>query len=105
MQRIKQQCDHSKEEIEDAHEYIRQAQDIVEEDPDTADMYCELAGEELKHMEMLHGQVVKKINEWRKETGQELPEKMQARYDILHQIHTEDTKKVRLMIQLYKEER
>lgn len=102
MRIIEQLSDHIKDEIEDAQEYIRRALDLKEDHKDVADLYCKLSEEELKHMEMLHEEVVKVIEDWRKKSGQEPPPEMQARYDILHKIHIGDVNKARLMIQLYK---
>ena len=103
MKKIEQLSDHIKEEIEDAEEYIREAMACKDDDKTVADLYATLAGEELKHMEMLHTQVVKEIETYRKEKG-EPPADMLARYEILHKIHTGDAMKVRLMIKLYKGE-
>lgn len=105
MRLIEQLSDHIREEIEDAESYIRDATSIKEKYPETAEVYRALAEEELKHMNMLHGAVVKEIEAWKRETGQEPPPVMQARYDILHKIAMEDANKVKLMIQLYKEAR
>ena len=102
MKNIKKLCDHIREEIEDAEDYIRDALACKENDPEVADTYCRLAEEELGHMAMLHKQVVRLIEAYRKANG-EPPADMKARYDVLHEVHMADTHKVRLMIQLYKE--
>lgn len=103
MKKIEQLSDHIKEEIEDAQTYIREAFECKEHDKAVADLYATLAAEELKHMDMLHQQVVKVIEEYRKVKG-DPPVEMQARYDILHKIYTGDANKVKLMIKLYKGE-
>ena len=101
MRDIERLATHIKDEIDDAEEYIREAMDT--DNKETADLYCTLAGEELRHMNMLHDRVVGEIEEWRDRTGQEPPPEMQARYDILHKIYAGEANKVRLLIQLYKE--
>lgn len=103
MKKIKQLSDHIKEEIEDAQTYIREALECKEKDKTIADLYANLAAEELKHMDMLHDMVVKVIDAYRKDNG-DPPADMLARYDILHEIHAGDAMKVRLMIKLYKGE-
>ena len=102
MRTIKELSDNIKDEIEDAHKYASRALDLKDSDRETADLYCSLAQEELKHMEMLHARVVKCIDDYRKNNG-EPPIEMRVRYETLHEIHTSDARKVRLMIQLYKD--
>ena len=102
MRKIEKLSDHIREEIKDAETYIREALDCKETDKAIADLYCSLAAEELKHMEMLHNQVVQTIEAYRKSNG-EPPAEMKARYDVLHKIYTNDAMNVKLMIQLYKE--
>jgi Mn-containing catalase len=102
MKKIQQLSDHIKEEIEDACTYIDEALMCKEDNREVADLYCRLAEEELTHMGMLHKQVVREIENYRRTNG-DPPPVMQARYDILHEIHTADANRVRLKIQLYKE--
>lgn len=102
MRIIQQMSDRIKEEIKDAHTYASWALDLKDSDKDHADLYYTLAQEELKHMEMLHDQVVKDIANYRKEHG-EPPADMMIRYDVLHKIHMDDAREVKLMILAYKE--
>ena len=99
---IKQLSDHISEEVEDACTYIDEALACKESDKDTADLYCKLAEEELNHMDLLHKRVVKVIEAYRASKG-DPPPVMQARYDILHEIHMANARKVQLKIRLYKE--
>ena len=103
MKKIKRLSDHIREELEDADEYIRQALECKETDKTIADVYANLAGEELKHADILHEQVVKAINAYKAVNG-DPPENMQVRYDILHEIHVADAQRIKLKIKLYKEE-
>ena len=103
MKSIERFKKHIRDEIRDANEYIREALACKEECPEDAELYRELAEEELKHMEKLHGAVVRKIKKYREETGKEPPPDMQARYDVLHKIAMEDANEVRMMIRMYKE--
>lgn len=61
-----------------------------------------LSAEEMKHMQMLHNQVVKLIENYRKEKG-EPPASMLAVYDYLHEKFIEEAKEVKMMQQMYME--
>ena len=61
-----------------------------------------LSNEEMKHMQMLHNQVVKIIEKYRKENG-EPPASMLAVYDYLHEKFIEEAKEVKMMQQMYME--
>ena len=103
MKSIDRMKDHIRDEIKDAREYIREAMECKEECPEDAELYRELAEEELRHMEKLHSAVVRKIKKYREETGKEPPPDMQAKYDVLHELFTKDANDVRMMIRMYKE--
>jgi len=91
-----------KEEISDAAKYAQCALNHKEEDRNLADTFYTLANEELNHMEMLHSQVVRIINAYRKEKG-EVPAAMQALYDYVHEEQIEEVKEVKLLLTMYKE--
>jgi len=93
---IKCLSDFIHEEIHDAEKYIKKALAIREEYPEAAEVLNLLSTEELKHMQMLHNQVVKIIENYRKEKG-EPPAAMLAVYDYLHEKFIEETKEVRLL--------
>lgn len=61
-----------------------------------------LSAEEMKHMQMLHNQVVKLIENYRKEKGEPLAS-MLAVYDYLHEKFIEEAKEVKMMQQMYME--
>lgn len=102
MRKIQKLSDYIAEEIRDAEKYADAALACKEDDKDTADLYCRLAEEELNHMALLHKRVVKVIELYRDTHGDPPPE-MQTRYNILHEIHTNDANRARLKIQMYKE--
>ena len=92
------------DEIRDAEKYIRKAIAYKDENPERAEVYRRLSEEELGHMEALHGEIVREIKAWQEETGQTPPPEMQAKYDLLHEIITDDAKRVRMMIQMFRED-
>ena len=59
-----------KEEIGDAEKYARCAIEHKETDKALAETFYTLANEELKHMNMLHEQVARLINEYRQKKGE-----------------------------------
>lgn len=91
-----------KEEIHDAEKYARCALNNKETDKALADTFYTLANEELKHMEMLHGQVTRIIGEYRKTKG-EPPEGMMAIYNYVHEEQIEAVKEVKVLLAMYKE--
>ena len=103
MKSINDLKDDIRDEIRDAEKYIRKALACKEDAPERAEVYRKLAEEELGHMSALHDEVVREIKAWKEKTGQTPPPDMQAKYDLLHEIITEDANKVKLMIKLYKE--
>ena len=66
-----------KEEICDAEKYANCALKYKDEDKALADAFYNLASDELKHMNILHEQVVRIIGEYRNKNGSP-PEAMQA---------------------------
>ena len=99
---IKKLCKMIKEEIGDAEKYANCALNYKEEDKGLADVFYTLANEELNHMDMLHTQVVRIINAYKKEKG-EVPPSMQAVYNYVHEEQIEEVKEIKLLLNMYKE--
>ena len=91
-----------KEEICDADKYANLAMQYKEEDKALADVFYELATEELKHMDKLHMQVTRLINAHKAAKG-DPPEAMKALYDYVHEEQIEEVKKIRILLSMYKE--
>lgn len=91
-----------KEEIHDAEKYARCALNHKDSDKVLADTFYTLANEELKHMDMLHTQVTRIINDYRKTKG-DPPEGMMAIYDYLHEEQIDAVKEVKMLLTMYKE--
>lgn len=94
IQRLSEMID---EEISDAHKYAMCYQEHKDFEPELARTFSLLANEELNHMRLLHDQVVRIINEYRK-TGGEPPANMMAVYDFLHKRSIEKANEVRLLL-------
>lgn len=89
------------EEIEDAMKYAACAMKYKDENPVLAEMFVRLADEEMKHMMILHSQVVTIIEDYKRKNG-EPPEAMKAVYDILHRKHIDKAAQAKAAISLYK---
>lgn len=70
------------DELQDAEKYIKCAYKVMDEYPQLADCYYQLSLEEMKHVTMLHEEVVKIIEDIKK--SRNVPEGMQTLYDYLH---------------------
>lgn len=89
------------EEIHDAREYARMALEQKEKRRGLADTFFNLSQEEMRHMSMLHDEVEKIIDEYRRAKGDPPPE-MMAVYEYLHGQNIEAATEVKMMQQLYK---
>ena len=69
MMKIKKLSDRIKEEICDAKYYAEEAIKSKEDDKALAETFYTLSTEELKHVDLLHAQVVRLINEYRATKG------------------------------------
>ena len=83
MQIIKSIVSKIDDELEDADKYIRCAYKVKDTYPTLAETYYKLSLEEMKHMTMLHDQVVAIINDYKK--NNEVPAGMQVLYDYVHE--------------------
>jgi rubrerythrin len=90
------------EELEDAESYAEMALEHQASDEDIADIFCKIAEQEIGHMNMLHGIVVKIIDRHKKE-GKEVPVAMQAIWDYEHEKMIDNAKEVKMLISMYKE--
>ena len=90
-----------KEEICDAEKYANCALKYKDEDKALADAFYNLANDELKHMNILHEQVVRIIGEYSNKKGSP-PEAMQALYDYIHEEEIENVREVKVLLGMYK---
>ena len=101
MQIIKSLVSKIDDELEDAEKYIKCAFKVKADYPQLADVYYNLSLEEMKHMTMLHDQVVRIINEFKKTN--EVPAGMQVLYDYEHEREIKRAAKIKAKQDSYKQ--
>lgn len=101
MKEIKLLMEHIEDELDDAHTYAELALEYKEADPETAELFYKLSGEEMTHMNALHKAVVRRIEEYRRQKG-EPPEAMMAVYEYLHKRDIERAENVGVLQGMYK---
>ena len=101
MKLIKKLTEKIEDEIHDIEEYSKMALELKEEHPGLAHTLHTIATQEDGHQAMLHNEVVKLIQEYRKEHG-EPPAAMLAVYDYLHKRHIEKLAEARRYMDMYK---
>lgn len=90
------------DEIKDSEKYARKALEMKDTDRHLADVFFQLSTEETKHMNMLHSEVVRIIEEYRRTNG-EPPPAMMTLYEILHEKHINDAASVKVMQNMFLE--
>lgn len=101
MKVIEKLSEYIDEEIGDSMKYIKCALAYKDENPTLADLFARLSEEEMKHMMLLHNQVVTIIEDYKRKNG-EPPEAMKTVYDILHRRHIDKAAEAKAAIALYK---
>ena len=102
MKEIEEISDKIECKIKKAEEYAQCALTKKESDASLAETYYKIANGQLEDMNLLHAQVVSKINAYKQQKGQ-TPQSMKILYDILHHKHIEHAAAVKGMLALYKE--
>lgn len=101
MKIIQELSDMIEDEIDGAEEYAKKALELKNERPQMAQTFYNLTSDELRHVDMLHDEVVKVINEYRN-AGNEVPPDMQAVYDYLHKKQIDRVHEVKMYLEQYK---
>ena len=101
MKIIKKLTEMIEDELEGAEEYAKCALEYKESDPVLSNVFFDIANQEMRHMNMLHDQVVNIIKKHR-DTHGEPPAPMMAVYEYLHEKHIAKAADVRRYLDMYK---
>lgn len=101
MTEIKLLMEHIGDELQDAKTYAKLALEYKDADPDMANLFYALSGEEMTHMDLLHKSAVAHIEEYRRLKG-EPPEGMKALYNYLHEKYIGKAEQVTNLRGMYK---
>lgn len=101
MKIIEQLSEMISEEISDAEKYVRCALMHREDMPELSEAFYRLSADEMGHMGILHEQVTRIINQYKKEKG-DPPKEMMAVYDYLHKKQIDHASQVRAMQAMYR---
>ena len=101
MTLIKKIADMIEEELEGAEHYAKCAVKYKDEHPTLAKTFYDISTDEMRHVGLLHGEVVAIIEEHRRTHG-EPPASMLAIWDYLHEKHIEKSNKVRMLQSQYR---
>jgi Mn-containing catalase len=101
MKLIKELTERIEEEIDGAEEYVKEAIKLKHEHPSLAKTLYDISNQEMSHIDMLHAEVVKLIEEHRRTHG-EPPAPMMAVYQYLHERHIDKVNNIRTLQNEYK---
>lgn len=101
MKLIKELTERIEEEIDGAEEYVKEAIKLKHEHPSLAKTLYDISNQEMSHIDMLHSEVVKLIEEHRRTHG-EPPVPMMAVYEYLHERHIDKVNNIRMLQNEYK---
>ena len=103
MKIIKKIAEYIEEELEGAENYAKAALLHKDDNPQLAKVLFEISTQEMRHVDMLHGEIVKMIEQYRREKG-EPPAAMLAVWEYQHERHIEEAKEVKLLQAEYRGE-
>ena len=101
MKLIKILTNEIEEELEGAESYISMAIARRDDHPTLSKVLYEISLEEMHHVELLHGEVVKLIEDYRRTKG-EPPEAMMSVYEYLHEKHIKLAAQIKVMQSEYR---
>lgn len=102
MKIIKELSDMIEDELEGAENYVRAAIENKEEHRELANVFYEISTQEMRHVNMLHEEIVKIIKKHRESHG-EPPATMMAIYEWQHNKHIEKSKGVKILQEHYRD--
>jgi hypothetical protein len=98
---IKQIAEMIEDELEGAEHYAKCAVKWKEENPTLAKTFYDISTDELRHVALLHGEVVALIEKHRKTHG-EPPAAMLAVWEYMHERQIEDMNEVKMLQSQYR---
>ena len=101
MKLIKKLSEQIEDELEGAECYAKWAIKYKADYPTLAKTLYDISTDEMRHVSLLHDEVVKLIESYRKEHG-DPPASMQAVYDYLHEKQIEEANEVRMYQNQYR---
>ena len=97
MQIIKVMVENIRDEMEDVEKYAHEAIRVRVDDPSLANVYSELANEEMEHAERLHRYIVDLIG---RRSHAEIPHAMRAIWDYEHKKMVEEMAEIKHLLEL-----
>ncbi|MBQ5825154.1 MAG: hypothetical protein IIW48_10170 [Clostridia bacterium] len=96
MKLIKIITNQIEEELEGAESYISMAIARKDDYPSLSKVLYDISLDEMRHVDLLHGEVVKLIEDYRRTKG-EPPEAMMAVYEYLHEKHIKFAAQIKVL--------
>lgn len=90
------------DELDGAEEYITEALQLRDSDTRLANTFYDISGQEMNHVNLLHGEAERLIEEYKQKNGAP-PEGMMMLYEYLHKQHISRAGKIKAMQQMYRE--
>lgn len=101
MKLIKELEELIEDEVHDVKKYAKMAVELKAEHPQLAQVLYTISAQEEGHQQMLHGEVVRIIEQYRREHG-EPPAAMMAVYDYVHKKHIERMAEAKRYQEMYR---
>ena len=89
------------EEVSDIKKYAKMANEVREEHPQLAQVLYTISTQEESHQHMLHSEVVKIVEDYRREHG-EPPAAMMAVYEYVHKKHIDKLAEAKRYQEMYR---
>lgn len=102
MKQIKRIVEYIEEELDGAEDYAKEAIHEKDVDKPLADMYYGMAMTEMEHVNALHKQAVRLIEE-QKKAGVQVPAPMQAIWDWEHGKQVDRSARIKVLLEQYRE--
>ena len=101
MTLIKELAEMISDELDGAEEYAMYALKLKAEHPTLAKTFYDIATDELRHVNLIHGEAVMLIEAYRREHG-EPPASMTAVWNYLHEKQIAKTNEIKMMLGQYR---